>query len=112
MEIHINFDTECVEKINATCNENNTCWDGYNELSPAYILFIPMIIALAVSVFTYWKFDKLSSYIISDSSYSGMYIVQLLSHFWPDFESDMENHSNPWQLRGGGRGEYSQLRGT
>ena len=52
MEIHINFDTECVEKINATCNENNTCWDGYNELSPAYILFIPMIIALAVSVFT------------------------------------------------------------
>ena len=52
MEIHINFDTECVEKFNATCNENNTCWDGYNELSPAYILFIPMIIALAVSVFT------------------------------------------------------------
>ena len=28
-------------------------------------------------------------------------IWYVLSHFWLDFESDMKNHSNPWQRRGG-----------
>ncbi len=45
-------DTYCILDANVTstesCKGNNTCWEGYDELSIAYILSVPMTIALAV----------------------------------------------------------------
>ena len=49
-------DTYCLEQNNTThsCKGNNTCWEGYDELSLVYILSVPMTIALAVSQFFQW----------------------------------------------------------
>lgn len=44
-------DTYCLaDNVTVSCEGNNTCWEGYDELPFVYILSVPMTIALAVSL--------------------------------------------------------------
>ena len=61
------------DEVSTSCKENNTCWEGYNDQPFAYILSIPMIMALAVSQSLDGKKNCTSlSHYICDISKSGI----------------------------------------
>ena len=80
-------DTYCLEQNNTThsCKGNNTCWEGYDELSLVYILSVPMTIALAVSqFFQYQVMNYLICYLFfSDKS-------TVLGEYCEDFGDQVE----------------------